>query len=205
MTRLLLVRHAQTAWNVAHRYQGQVDIPLDACGHRQAARLAERLAREVIDAVYTSDLARTRQTAAPLLAQCDLEARRDGRLRELNYGAWEGLTVDEILARYPEQWRIYRTEGKRDIIQDGESLADGSARIAAVFDEIVADHAGETVLVVSHGGTLRIALCHLLGLPTEREHIFHFDNTSISDVRITQQGPRIKTLNEHVHLLEMSR
>src|SRR5260370_38728619 len=111
--RLLLARHALTDWNSKGRYQGQQDIALGATGREQAALLAKRLAAERIDDIRTSDLGRARETASAVSATRGLALNADPRLRELPFGAWEGLTPPEVKQRYPEALAAWEADPLR--------------------------------------------------------------------------------------------
>jgi len=150
MATLLLARHGQTAWNLEGRCQGHADIPLDATGVAQAQALARSLADHRIDAIYASDLSRAFETARIVaeLRGVTVTARRD--LREVDVGSWSGLTDEEIEARFP---------GAE--YHDGESPEAHLARITAAIDAIAAAHAGEHVLIVSHGHALSAYRRHI--------------------------------------------
>ena len=139
MTTLLLVRHGETDWNAAGRLQGHTDRPLNEYGRRQARELAERLVGERIAAVYTSDLARARETAEIIAAPLGLEVVLEPGLREKNWGNWEGLTADE----------------RASIEYAGESTEAHRERVLDALNRIVEAHPGERVVVVTHGGSLR--------------------------------------------------
>jgi broad specificity phosphatase PhoE len=139
MTTLLLVRHGETDWNAAGRLQGHTDRPLNEYGRRQARELAERLTGERIAAVYTSDLARARETAEIIAAPLDLEVVLEPGLREKNWGNWEGLTADE----------------RASVEYAGESTEAHRARVLDALNRIAEAHPGERVVVVTHGGSLR--------------------------------------------------
>src|SRR5437868_1413233 len=102
--RILLVSHAQTDWNVQGRFQGQTDIPLNDTGRRQAQRLREHLAGTSFENVLASDLSRARETAEIVAAPHKMAVQTDCRLRELQFGKWEGMTYEEIQATYPDAW-----------------------------------------------------------------------------------------------------
>jgi broad specificity phosphatase PhoE len=139
VTTLLLVRHGETDWNAEGRLQGHTDRPLNDYGRRQAGALAEELAADSIDAAYSSDLARARETAEIVAARLGLAVSVDPGLREKNWGSWEGLTPDERL--------------KVDYV--GESTQAHRERTLASLLAIAERHPGERVLVVTHGGSVR--------------------------------------------------
>ena len=150
MTEILLARHGETDWNRDRRIQGQTDMRLNAAGLAQAHALAERLANEKLVAVHSSDLARARETAM-IIAQCHrLEVTLDPGLREKNFGSWEGLTDSEIAVRFPDAVR-----GRWG---DAETSEQVMSRAMAVIGQIRIAHADGPVLVVSHGGPLRMIL-----------------------------------------------
>ncbi len=171
-TRLLLIRHGETAWNAEHRIQGQLDIPLSPRGIWQAARLAECLNDEPIDAMYSSAQSRAWLTAAPLAARHGLDIVAEPRLRERSFGIFEGLTLDEIAERYPAEFRKWR---ERDLAwrpeggETGQQLID---RVMAAIADIDVRHRGETVALVSHGGVLDVVYRAARGLEwhAPREH-----------------------------------
>jgi probable phosphoglycerate mutase len=171
-TTLLVIRHGETAWNAEHRIQGHLDIPLSPAGIRQAANLAERLAGEVIDAVYSSELTRAWLTAAPFAARLGLEIVADTRLRERSFGVFEGLTLDEIAARHPEGLRRWRERNPAWAIDGGESGQQLVDRVLDALRDIVARHRGQTVAVVTHGGVLDVVYRAARSLPWDapREH-----------------------------------
>lgn len=152
MPTLLLVRHGQTQWNLERRVQGHTDIPLGEAGVAQARALAEELASETLVAVYASDLARARSTAEIVAQRHGLVVEIDPRLREKNFGSWEGLTDLEIAERFPD--------ARRGHWGDGETTEEVSERALAAVAGIVALHPAGSVLVVSHGGPLRALLDH---------------------------------------------
>ena len=155
-TKLLLIRHGETAWNAEHRIQGQLDIPLSPLGVRQSARLAECLASEQIDAVYSSGQSRAWLTAAPVATQHGLQVIAEPRLRERSFGIFEGLTLDEIAGRYPVEFRKWRERDPAWLPDGGESGQQLIDRVLSAVADIAARHAGQTVVLVSHGGVLDV-------------------------------------------------
>ena len=153
--RLVLVRHGRTAWNAERRFQGHADVELDDAGHRQAARVAPYLAGFAPAQLWSSDLARARQTAAYVEKETGLVARLDARLREFDVGERTGLTFDE--ARLLEGHT-------RGVVVGAETHEDVLARMMPAYDELLAALApGETAVVVTHGACLRFAVATLLG------------------------------------------
>jgi probable phosphoglycerate mutase len=163
MNRVLLVRHGATARTAEDRFSGAEGVDLSDEGRRQVASLAERLAELQIDAVYSSPLSRTRETAEILAARCGLEiALRDG-LREISHGHWEGLSRQEVEARFPEEYAAWEEDPFTFAPDGGESGVAVLARALPVVREIVTGHPDDTVLVVSHKATIRLLLASLLG------------------------------------------
>jgi broad specificity phosphatase PhoE len=146
MTTLLLARHGETDWNREQRWQGQSDTPLNDTGRAQARALAEALASERIDAVYSSDLMRAHETARLIAEQRGLDVTAIPDLRERSFGSVEGMTTDEIQARYP---------GIELPWSDGETREAMAGRVLATLERIADTHPDAYVLVVSHGGPLR--------------------------------------------------
>ncbi|MGZ9074313.1 MAG: histidine phosphatase family protein [Burkholderiaceae bacterium] len=155
-TKLLLIRHGETAWNAEHRIQGQLDIPLSPRGVVQSARLAECLANEPINAVYSSGQSRAWLTAAPVAARHGLPVIAEPRLRERSFGVFEGLTLDEIVERYPVEFRKWRERDPSWWPDGGESGQQLIDRVLKALADITAQHAGQTVVLVSHGGVLDV-------------------------------------------------
>ena len=150
ITTILLARHGETDWNREGRWQGWADPPLNPTGRVQAAALAEQLAETPLDAVYSSDLRRALETAELLAEPHQLNVVTDPDLREIDIGAWSGLTRVEIAERFPD--------GSRP---GGETREQHSVRVLAAVERIARAHPGERVLVVAHGGCLRALQRHL--------------------------------------------
>src|SRR3954451_22494106 len=162
-TRLFLVRHGATQLTAEDRFSGSVGVDLSAEGRRQAACLADRLAQETIAAVYASPLSRTLETAAIVGRPHRLTPiERDG-LREISHGRWEGLTRQEVEARYADEYTAWESDPFTFAPEGGESGLSVLARALPVIREIVLAHPGASAVVVSHKATLRIILSSLLG------------------------------------------
>ncbi len=198
MTELFFVRHGRTAENTAKRFQGHSDTDLDKVGRRQAERVARRLLSYGLDAIYTSDLARARQTAEPVARLLELATvpRRD--LREIDVGAAAGLTKAELSQRYPA---IFGDGWPTVPFPDGESYQQTSARVSAAAREIAAMHRGQRVLLVSHGGAIRGAIAGLTGIPIPTLAGLVVINTSITCITVDEHGTgRLRIVNDAAHL-----
>jgi broad specificity phosphatase PhoE len=202
MTQLLLVRHGQSTWNVQGRVQGWADPPLDDIGREQARRLARRLADERHDvaAIYSSPLARARQTAEEMARALKLILRTDDRLKENNVGQLTGLTGPEIEQQFPDWVAARQASQEWTSPPGGEDRDEFVSRCAAAMADIVANHPEQTVAVVSHGGTLGVYLAHLLEMPIHRRLPFQFDNASLSIVKVNERGVRLVKFNDTSHM-----
>ena len=153
-TRLVVIRHGETAWNAEHRLQGQRDIPFNALGHRQAAILGPALADEGLVAVVASDLQRAWQTGSALATALGLPLLPDPGLRERAFGMLEGLTFAQIEADWPVHARRWRTREPGFVPDGGESLVAFQARCLATVERLAMAYAGQTIALVCHGGVL---------------------------------------------------
>jgi broad specificity phosphatase PhoE len=162
VTTVYLARHGQSDWNAAGRWQGHADRPLTELGLRQAADLAVALADVPLDAVYSSDLRRARETAEAVAAPRGLAVHTLPELREVDVGSWSGLTRAEAKERFPQGFRRW-TDGGHGW-QDGEPYDRMAERVVAVVRRIAAEHEGGSVLVVAHGGPVRALHAVALGL-----------------------------------------
>jgi broad specificity phosphatase PhoE len=168
VTKLLLVRHGETDWNRDGRWQGGSDTRLNDLGRQQARALAEQLDGE-IDVLYSSDLARARETAEIVAAELGLEVRLDPRLRERGFGSWEGLTTIEIEERFVDAHRRWLA-GEGAGADDAEAFEDFSARVEDFLSDVLRLHPGEEVLVISHGGSIRVIHALAAGVDYVRDH-----------------------------------
>jgi alpha-ribazole phosphatase len=182
VTRLWLVRHGQTAWNLEGRYQGQADPPLNPTGWEQAQALRGQLAGQRFEAVYSSDLQRALTTARVLADSLGLPVRAEPGLREIRLGEWEGLLQSEIETRYAEAWLSRRADPVRARAPGGESAEEVAERVWAAADQIAARHPGGHVLVVSHGLALAALVCRARGLPLERVYEMVPENCQVEVV-----------------------
>jgi len=199
-TRLYLIRHGQTDWNVEERYQGQIDSTLSARGREQAARLAETLVSVPLRAIYTSPLSRARDTAAVLAVPHGLAVVTLEALGEVNMGEWEGLTASEITDRFGDVLRARRRDPQGVTPAGGEGLADLQARALGAVACMVGRHPGETIAAVAHGGLNKTILLAALGAPLSRYWAIRQDNAAINLIVFAHAGARVELLNETSHL-----
>jgi broad specificity phosphatase PhoE len=179
MRQILLTRHGETAWNATGRLQGHTDIPLNDAGRAQARTLAESLANARLAAIYTSDLARARETGAIVAAALALPTPEvDPELRERRFGIFEGLTRDECATNHPDAWRAWVAQTGAP--PGGEPRELAIARMARVLTRL-ATAEGDPILVISHGGVMRLWLMELLGannvplIPNGMTYVIEYD------------------------------
>ncbi|MER5882278.1 histidine phosphatase family protein [Streptomyces sp. NPDC001941] len=193
--RVVLWRHGQTSWNLERRFQGSTDIELTEAGVAQARRAARLLASLEPDAIVASDLRRAAATAAELAAITDLQITYDAGLRETYAGEWQGLTHEEIVSRYGEQYAAWK-RGEPVRRGGGEletEVADRAAPVVLAHLEKLPDHG--TLVVVSHGGTIRTTIGRLLGL--ESHHWESLGGLSNCCWSVLGEGARGWRLLEH--------
>jgi alpha-ribazole phosphatase len=193
--RLLIVRHGETPWNAAGRFQGQRDVLLGERGRAQAAALARALEGQRIDAVYSSDLERARETAEAIAGPRALTIVPVRQLREMSFGAWEGLTLAEVQRADPERLETWHREPAATSPPGGESLIDLEDRVRVVFRDLGAHPGDRTALIVSHAGPIRVLLCLALGLPAEAYWKFRVDPGSLTELNLYPEGAILTRLN----------
>lgn len=180
-TRLIAVRHGETAWNVDTRVQGQLDIGLNEVGRRQSVRLAQALVDEQLEALYASDLGRARDTALAVASLTGLPLQLDPRLRERAFGRFEGMTYAEIEQRFPDASRRWRQRDP-DFAPEGggEALAAFQARAVAAVAAIARRHRGRHVAVITHGGVLDALYRAAARVALDAPRTWHLGNAGIN-------------------------
>jgi len=203
-TRILLIRHGETAWNAERRLQGHLDIDLNAEGQRQAALLAAALAAEPLDLVVSSDLARARQTAEAVAGPRGMAVAIDARLRERGYGGFEGLLYSEIEARFPDAFARWQA---RDVDAPlppgrnvGETFRQFFDRATGAILALGAAHPGRTLALVAHGGVLECAYRLARKLPLETPRDFTVFNASINRFVLHDGALVLQSWGEVAHL-----
>jgi probable phosphoglycerate mutase len=187
-TRIIAIRHGETAWNVEARVQGQLDIGLNDTGLRQARRVAWALLDESIAAVYTSDLARARQTASEVAQMCGREVLADAGLRERAFGRFEGQTFAGIEAALPDQAQRWRRRDPEFAPEGGESLLTFRERILRTAARIAQRHPGQQVVMVAHGGVMDVLYRAATGQELQAPRTWELGNAAINRLLWTPQG-----------------
>lgn len=202
-TEFWVVRHGESTWNVAGRYQGQADVPLSEVGVLQASTLAERLTGQRFDAVYSSDLLRASQTAGIVAERLagNPAVHLDPGLREINVGSLSGLVIGDIKTQFPEYLQQLAADPWRTRRPGGESMEDLFTRCAAAFHGIRSAHPGQRVLVFTHGGVVRVAVGLALGgVPANAWARLSVNNTSMTRVLLDAQSGTLLGFNDDAHL-----
>jgi len=200
LTKLILVRHAESTWNQTGRYQGRIDTELSEQGQKQASLLAERLSSVPLAAIYASPLRRALHTAITIGVAQSMDIRVEPDLTEIDHGAWNGLLKDEVEKRFGpllQQWLVTPSKVQ---MPGGESLVDVGQRAKAVLSRILADHPTGTVVVCSHDAVLKVLIADLIGMHLDRFWSFGICNASISIVECNQGFNRLLCLNDACHL-----
>ncbi|MEK7362236.1 MAG: histidine phosphatase family protein [Pseudomonadota bacterium] len=176
----MAIRHGETEWNSQGRFQGHLNSALDAAGLAQADALGEYLARERFDLLFSSDLGRALQTASAIAMRTGHEIVIEPRLRERCMGIFQGLTPDEVEARYPDEYARFRSRDPDYVIPQGESVRQLFERSVACFTELATRHAGLTLATVTHGGVLAMLYRHARSMPLQAPRDFPLHNTGVN-------------------------
>lgn len=199
-TRILAIRHGETAWNAETRMQGQLDVPLNEVGRWQADRVAGALAEESLDALYSSDLARAMQTAEPLARVCGVPIVTDTGLRERCFGVFQGLTFAEVEARWPEQSRRWRRRDPDFAPEGAETLRQFSARCVGATLRLAAAHPGQTIALVAHGGVMDCLYRAATRIELQAPRSWLLGNAGINRLLYTPQGLTLVGWSDTHHL-----
>ncbi len=199
-TRLIAVRHGETAWNVDTRIQGQLDIGLNAMGEWQARRVGQALADESIGAIYASDLSRAWATALEIARPRGLNVIPEPRLRERAFGHFEGMRFAEIEATLPEQARLWRTRDPEFAPEGGESLLVFRNRVTGVATELAARHPGELVVLVAHGGVMDVLYRAATRQELQAPRTWELGNAAINRMLWTPGGFTLVGWSDNAHL-----
>ena len=202
-TRICLIRHGETDWNVEKRIQGHTDIPLNDTGRAQALAMAFNAAHQRFAAIYSSDLARALETAQALAQREAHEVRPLPQLRERHYGIFQGLTAAEAALRHPAAYDHY---SKRDLEYDfetGESLRAFAGRVSAGIDWLLRHHGGQTIAAVCHSGVLDVVYRRATGRPLTTPRDFKIPNCALNWFHFDGQGWHLEAWGDRHHLHEV--
>ena len=200
-TTVILIRHGETDWNVVRRFQGLSDIPLNDTGRQQAGFAKNGLDGKIIDAIYTSPLQRAVETAEIIRGDREIPIYPTEGLREMGIGEWEGLLVSEIDERYPGWYDIWRTAPTQIRLKGGEPYVETQKRAWKTFWEIVRNHEGKTVLIVSHMMCISSILLTVAGIPLDEVWQHPIGNAALNIVEADSDGKAVITawsLDEHI-------
>lgn len=202
-TTFILVRHGETDWNREGRYQGKLDIPLNANGREQAAKLAAGLASLKLDVAYSSHLARAFETAHTVCAKRGLEVIKEPGFAEINHGDWEGKLATEVGEKWPKELDAWRNWPHTVLMPNGERIADVQVRAVRALTQLARKHDGQTVLVAAHDATNKALLCWASEAPLSSFWRFKQDPTALNCLEVTIDGekttPRIVLMNSMHH------
>jgi probable phosphoglycerate mutase len=187
-TRIIAIRHGETAWNVDTRIQGQLDIGLNVTGHWQARRLARALVDEPIAAIYSSNLARAWDTAREISRVAGLTPQAHEGLRERGFGVFQGKTFTEIEAAWPEQALRWRKRDPHWTPQGGESLTTLRQRVTRAATELAQRHHGEQIVLVAHGGVMDVLYRAATGQDLQAPRTWNLGNATINRLLWTPDG-----------------
>lgn len=187
-TRIIAIRHGETAWNVDTRIQGQLDIGLNATGRQQARRLARALGSESISAIYTSDLSRARDTAQSIAQATGQPLQPHTGLRERGFGLFQGKTFVEIERSWPELALRWRQRDPHWTPEGGESLLTLRERILGTTNELASRHIGQQIVLVAHGGVLDVLYRAATGQDLQAARSWNLGNAAINRLLWTPQS-----------------
>ncbi|MBK6981126.1 MAG: histidine phosphatase family protein [Betaproteobacteria bacterium] len=203
-TRLVVVRHGETEWNLASRVQGHTDSPLTATGEAQAAAIARRLAGERFDRIVSSDLGRAWRTAQAVAERTGRSVVADARFRERNYGRAEGLTYGEIGVHFPEVFSRVRDTDPDYVVPGGESRRQLFERARDAFEALARDADGARIVVVCHGGVLAALYRHVNAIPVEAAWAVPIPNASYNALAFDGGRWTIEAWADIAHLEEVA-
>jgi broad specificity phosphatase PhoE len=184
MLRLLVVRHGQTDFNAQRRYQGAIDVALNATGIRQAEALAQRLRADAIDAIVSSPFKRALQTARVIARAVPRDVQVMEHFRERSVGVYEGLTSDEVKARYPDLWGQHLTRQMNQAPPGGETILEVGCRVLEGLDQLKQRHSNETVLLVAHAFVGRVIYGIINRVSDEQFHAYRLENGEIAEYHL---------------------
>jgi phosphoserine phosphatase len=199
-TRVVFVRHGETAYNVQQRFRGLADPPLDQIGEEQAAKVARAIARYAPTAVYYSPLERARTTAHAIATTIGIEPMEAQELRDIDYGRWTGKTRHDAAVDAPAAFALWLHAPQHLQLPGGERVVDALERVWEFTRAAARKHAGETIVAVTHDMPIRLVVCRLLDSPLEALHRVHVDLVSTTGLLLTATEVSLVWLNDTSHL-----
>jgi probable phosphoglycerate mutase len=199
-TRILAIRHGETAWNVDTRIQGHLNIPLNETGHWQAERLGQALAGEEITAIYASDLSRAHETALYVSRASGIPVVPELGLRERGFGDFEGRTFAEIEIALPDQAERWRKRDPSFAPSGGESLLQVQERVLATVNRLAKAHPGELIVMVGHGGVMDVLYRAATRLDLQAARTWLLGNTAVNRLLWTPEGLSLVGWSDTQHL-----
>ena len=204
MTRFILVRHGQTAWNREERFRGREDLLLNETGLRQAYAAAVHLRDQPVAAIYSSPLKRTLETARVIANQKRLPVHPHGGLLDIDFGGWQGLNMAEARKQDAELFRVWQEEPHNVRFPGGEGLGDVRERATAAVDDLAARHPDETVVLVSHMVVCRVLMCAMLGLDNSHYWQVEQDLCAVNAFEVSGGSTTVTLVNETCHLKNLA-
>ena len=199
-TRILAIRHGETAWNVDTRIQGHLNIPLNDIGHWQAERLGQSLVAEDITAIYASDLSRAHETALYVSRASGVPVVAELGLRERGFGDFEGRTFAEIEVALPDQAERWRKRDPAFAPSGGESLLQVQERVLASVNRLAKQHPGELIVMVAHGGVMDVLYRAATRLDLQAARTWQLGNTAVNRLLWTAEGLSLVGWSDTQHL-----
>ncbi len=205
LVKLFLIRHGQSEWNKLNMIQGQKNTILTDLGKEQALSLGNRLINEDIDIIYTSDLSRAYTTAKIISDIIHKPLVASELLREINFGPWEGLSIEEIQKKYNFEYSIWLKEPQSLNMKGAETLQILQERVMKYINYIIDENKGKNIAVVSHGATLKALILGLLDIDISHYKNISLKNVSLSIIEFRDYNRVLTSLNDISHLKELSR
>lgn len=203
MTKLYLIRHGETMWNMEKRTQGIRNIQLSELGKLQAKYLAKGLEKENIDVIYSSDLSRAYETAKIVGKYIDKPVQPLPEIREMNFGEWEGLTINEIKGKYQDIYSQWSTTPHIAKIPGAETLIQVQERAMKGVNNIIKENPGKNIVMVSHGTAIKTIIFRLLDIDLSYYRKIRQDNTAINIIDFKEEYNVLVRLNDTCHLRKL--
>lgn len=202
MTKLYILRHGQSEWNVLNKVQGQLDIDLTDIGIKQAKKAAKRLKDENIVIIYSSDLKRAFDTAEIIGQELNLKTNKLSGLREICFGIWEGLDLETVKNEHQEDFMLWRTQAHNIKFEQGEDLLEVQNRMLKDVNKIISENPGKNILLVSHGTAIKTLILGLLDIDISKYNKMAMGNTGLSVIEFREFSAVLKLYNETNHIKE---